>query len=205
MGLVMIFGCGVLACADIPKIPKSELSAIQKLVTQHKAEPANDKVAFDLAIKFASLGFIEEGWAVLKKVSPNYAVEVVKTYESLQKSTPNKWEYPFKLGFAYYFLDEDKKDFTRSLTAFNRVLEIKPDHVWTMGFIALLEGMSGRQKIAIKWCEKALAIEPNAMAIHALLALGYQKEGKLLKAVSHGLIVGRLKSEYALSGYEFDL
>ncbi len=201
--LVVGFGMGVFAA--VPKIPKAELDAINRLVTLYKLHPKDSKNSFDLAIKFASNGFIEEGWSVLKAISPTYAIEVVTLVEPLQKANPTNWEYPFKLGFAYYFLDHESKDFSRSIMAFKRVLDIKPDHLWSMGFIALLEGMSGRHRSAIRWCQKALKIEPNAMPIHALLALGYQKDGQIMKALGEGLIVGRLKTEYAVSGYQFDL
>ncbi len=203
--LMMALFFGQAVFAKIPEVPKAELAAINRLLVAHKAKPDDSKVAFELAIKFASYGFIEEGWNVLKDISPTYAAEVVKTVEPLEKANPDLWEYPFKLGFAYYFLDHKKKDYTRSLAAFKRVLDIKPDHVWVMGFIALIEGLNGRHKSAIKWCQKAIKIEPDAMAIHALLALGYQKEGGIMKSLGHALIVGRLKTEYATSGYDFDI
>jgi len=48
---------------------------------------------------------------------------------------------------------------------------------------------------AMQWCHKGLKIEPNATAIHFLLAEGYRKKKQYYKAFKRLLNVGRLQSK----------
>lgn len=190
--------------AKLHDVSETDLAEIRQDIEVFKASP-NAEHRFELAMSFGKSGFIEEGWKMLEEISPEYAEQVIKKYEILTKEDPENWENYFKLAFGYYFVDERHKEFDRALAAFDTVLELNPNHVWTMGFISLIKGVQKEYGVAIEWANKALKIEPNAMAIHALLALGYQKKGKNWKALKHTMVVGRLKTESAVAGYDFDI
>lgn len=190
--------------AKLHDVSDADLAEIKENIAVFKASP-NAEHRFELAMSFGKSGFIEEGWKILEELPPEYAQKVIEKYERLTQKDPDNWENYFKLAFGYYFVDEKHKEFDRALGAFDKVLELNPNHVWTMGFISLIKGVQKEYDVAIDWANKALKIEPNAMAIHALLALGYQKKGKNWQALKHTMVVGRLKTESVVAGYNFDI
>jgi len=201
--VLFLFLCAPLS-AKLHDVSDADLTEVKENVAIFKVSP-NAEHRFELAMSFGKSGFIEEGWKMLEELPPEYAQKVIKKYEILTKKDPDNWENYFKLAFGYYFVDERHKEFGRALAAFDKVLVLNPNHVWTMGFISLIKGVSKEYDVAIEWANKALKIEPNAMAIHALLALGYQKKGKNWQALKHTMVVGRLKTESIVAGYDFDI
>ena len=175
----------------IYKIPKD----LQKEVAQNKAlfdsNPNSKDARFNLAMSYAYTGQIQSGWDTLKKLPKSYANTVLDTYTPLEKQDPTNWKYPFKLAFGYYF----EKDKQNAISSFKRVLDIDPNNVWAMGFIALIKGEQKKYDEAISLCKKALSIEPDATAIHFLLAEAYRKKGKYFKFLKHMFKVGRLQSQ----------
>jgi len=97
------------------------------------------------------------------------------------------------VAFAHYF----KKERDKAKGKFLEVLDIDPNQVWAMGFVALLEGENGNNDAAIVWCKKALAIEANATAVHFLLGEAYRRKGMYFNMLGEAMIVGRLKTEEA--------
>lgn len=158
----------------------------------------NVNTYFELAMSQAYTGQIEKGWENLKKI-PNYdehyAAKVIEKYSRLSEKEPKEWKHFFKLAFGYRFTEQKDK----ALACFYKVLDIDPKNIWAMGFIGLVEGEKGNTDKGIEWSLKALAIEPNATAIHFLLAEGYRRKGDYFKAFSEILTVGRLKSEEKLA------
>ncbi len=164
-----------------------------------KANPNSLAAQFDLAMAYAYTGQIRIGWSILKKIPPDYADDVIQKYEPLAAANPKEWRYPFKLAFGYYF----KQNKERAIVEFQKVLAIDPKHVWAMGFISLIKGEMGDLDEAVSLAHKALAIEPDAAALHFLLGEGYRRQGKPLKALGQILVVGRLEAEERLFyGYE---
>jgi tetratricopeptide (TPR) repeat protein len=154
---------------------------------------SNLDACFEYAMTCAYTGQIKKGWDALKTLPPTYSIEVISKYYPLSEENPDEWTYKFKLAFGYFF--DQKKD--EAIKEFQKVLKIKPKHIWAMGFISLIEGERGHVDEAIKWAEKANRIEPNAAAIHFLLEEGYRKKGDIFKAFIEACKVGRLLTEEA--------
>ena len=89
---------------------------------------------------------------------------------------PNNWKAHFRLAFAYYF----KKDKQKAIDSFEKVIKIKPNHVWSMGLIALILGEQKKYDDCIKWCKRALRINDDATAVHFLLGKAYYETGNFL-------------------------
>lgn len=159
------------------------------ILTEH---PTSDNAKFELAMAYAYTGQVDLGWELLKNMDKSYSNVVIQTYAPLQESDPTNWKYPFNLAFGYYF----NGDVAQALSSFNHVLDIDPRNVWAMGFIALILGEQKDYKPAIEWCKKGLKIEPNATALHLLIALGYKETGNYFSAMKHGLIGARLYSKH---------
>ncbi len=184
-----LFAPVAAATYQIPAELKVEIRENQRIASENP----NASTYFELAMSYAYTGQIEKGWITLRQI-PNYdkhyAPKVVAKYQSLIKDQPKEWKYRFKIAFGYYFLEKKPE----AIAAFKDVLSIDPNNVWAMGFIALLESELGHVQEGITWCKRALVIEPNATAIHFLLAQGYYKTGDYMGAISEGLTVGRLKA-----------
>lgn len=176
---------------QIPSALLKEVCACEEGVKNH---PNAAESHFELAMSLAYTGQIERGWAELKTIpqyDDHYAPKVLEKYTKLSQSDPKEWKHFFKLAFGYYF--NDQKD--KAIECFEHVLTLDPKNIWAMGFIGLLEGERGNIDKGIAWSQRALDIEPNATAIHFLIAEGYRRKGDYFKALKHILTVGRLKSE----------
>ena len=171
--------------------------AIQNDLTQKiNAAPKNVKLRFELAMEYAATGWIELGWDQLKlvpKLNPNYEEIVYQKYSEIVQREPNNWDVHFRLAFAHYF----KKDKAEAIQSFKKVLAIKPDHIWSMGLIALILGEQKQYDDCIKWSKKALKINNDATAIHFLLGSAYYETGNYFGVVRQSIQVGRLKSTEA--------
>ncbi|MEK9727338.1 MAG: tetratricopeptide repeat protein [Candidatus Margulisiibacteriota bacterium] len=171
-----------------------EQISIQKSLTQQINEsPNNPALRFELAMEYASSGWIELGWDQLKlvpKLSKDYQNVVFDKYLSVIEKKPLNWQAHFRLAFAYYF----KNDKQKAIESFKTVLKIKPDHIWSMGLIALILGEQKKYNECIEWCKKALRINDDATAIHFLLGSAYYETGNFLGVLGESLSVGRLKS-----------
>lgn len=180
---------------QIPPDLWAESQRNEEILKQHPQDP---DAIFEAAMSDAYTGQIEKGWAALKTIpnyDKNYAPKVIAKYGQLIQKEPKEWKYYFKIAFGYYFANQKEI----AIENFKKVLEISPKNVWAMGFIGLVEGERGNTEAGIDWSEKGLKIEPNATAIHFLLAEGYRRKGDYFKALGQMLIVGRLKSEEALA------
>ena len=202
--LILTLICTVLVSSGIEakrqKIYIPPTSILNEIKTYKEAYTItqNATTIFDLAMSYAYSGQIEKGWNMLKKIpdyDSNYAPKVLKKYSQLINKDPNNWKYHFKIAFGHYF----HKDKENAIKSFHDVLNIDPNHIWAMGFIALIEGERNNTDTAIKYCKKALKIEKNATAIHFLLAEGYRRKEDYMSAFKHILIVGKLKTAEKLS------
>ncbi|NBV41487.1 hypothetical protein EBR96_01795 [bacterium] len=192
-----IIALAVPVWAKVYQIPSELLQEVKANKQAALANPSADTY-FELAMSYAYTGQIEKGWNTLKKI-PDYkknyettfAPGVVEKYEALAKQEPTNWKHPFKAAFGYYF--QGKKD--EAIRSFRRVLEISPNHVWALGFIALIHGERGEVEKGIEIAKQAIRIEPNAAALHALLMAGYAKTGNYWGALQETITVGKLRSE----------
>ena len=70
-----------------------------------------------------------------------------------------------------------RKKKQKAIEAFKTVLSLKPNHVWSMGFIALIYGEQKNYKECIKWCKRGLKLNNDATAIHFLIGKAYYEQG----------------------------
>lgn len=193
---VLVFSIPVFA--DTYKIPE-ELKAEVK---QNKAildkNPNSDDAQFELAMSYAYTGQIMEGWNMLKKLPKSYSKDVIAKYEPMMRDNKTDWKAPFKLAFGYYFAKK-KQD---AIPLFEESYRRNPKNVWALGFIAFVKGDLGQTDEAIAVCKEALKQEPNATAIHFLLAEGYRRKGQYGKFMSELAIVGKLQAAEAMSRNE---
>jgi len=169
------------------------LDDVKSAIVAYKANPGSAETRFELAMALAASGQIESAWSVLKTIieyDDDYAKKVIFKYEALSKKEPKNWKHPFKLGFGYYF--DNRK--IQAYEEFNKVLEINPKMVWAYGFQGLLLGDQKRFREALDRCKQALKIEPDAMAIHFLMAEGYYRVGDYWNAFLRVMRVGQLKT-----------
>jgi tetratricopeptide (TPR) repeat protein len=176
-----------------PQLSKENAAIIGKLTNQINASPNSVELRFELAMAYAYTGWIELGWdqlSLIPKLSNDYHQTVYNKYYPITQKEPNNWKAHFKLAFAYHVLG--KKDL--AIESFKKVLEIKPNHVWSMGLIALIYGEKKDYNTGIDWCKKALKINNDATAIHFLLGAAYYETGNYFGILGESLSVGRLKS-----------
>lgn len=177
--------------------PQELLEEVKVNKIEFDASP-NATTAFNLAMSYAYTGQIEKGWSMLSLIpdyDSNYAPKVINTYTPLIEKDPKNWKYHFKIAFGYYFKEDKKK----SIESFKKVLVIDPNHIWAMGFIALLKGELDDVDSALEYCKRALKIEPNATAIHFLIAEAYRRKEDYFTSLKHVLTVGRLKAAEKVS------
>lgn len=196
--LFLFLGTGVIAKPYY--VPSQNIEEIKQYRQFLAEDPSSANIQYELAMRYAYSGFIQEGWDLLKTVPKTHATEVVQRYEGLLSQFPEDWKVRFKLAFGYYF--QGRVELSSEL--FRSVLDLNPKHVWTMGFIALLEGLEGDGSVAstdlaIRWCQRALEIEPNATSIHLLIAEGYRRKGDVWTSMGHMMKVGQLLTKEKLS------
>ncbi len=176
-----------------PQLSQEDINKQTSLTNQINKDPNNVDLRFELAMEYASTGWIELGWEQLQmvpKLHENYKDIVYERYSKIILEDPNNWSAHFRLAFAYYFMDDKEK----SIESFKNVLQIKPKHIWSMGLIALVYGEDKDYKQCIKWSQKALKINDDATAIHFLLGKAYYETGNYFGVLGETLSVGRLKS-----------
>lgn len=185
----VMFSSGLLA--KVYQIPPDLLAEGKPIIEYYQQNPDLPKAKFDFAMYCAYTGQVERGWDVLKQISPEYAATVIEEYEAKIKDDPGNWRYYFKLAFGYYFAHR-KEDAVRY---FDHVITLDPSNVWAMGYKALVMGDMGRVDEAVALTKAAINMEPNAAALHFLLAEGYRRQGNYFGAMAEMMIVGRLKTE----------
>lgn len=204
LGLFFIFICVLsfqeVSVAKVYMPPQELIDEVRERVAEMKEHPTSDNVRFELAMSYAYAGFVERGWFTLKKVDREFARTVVKNYEPIVQKNPMDWKSRFKLAFGYFFIKR-KNDSKRQ---FEIILKQQPDHLWAMGFLALVEGEMGNTDRAIELCHRALELEPNAAPIHFLLAEGYRRKGQMMDMLGSLMTTGRLKAEQKIQGIDLD-
>ena len=192
-GVFLLVGfCFQLQAASVYVIPDAHIADIRQAKAAYEKK-VDANTLFELSMAYAYSGLIEKGWGMLKRIpeyDKDYAPKVLAKYEPLTLQEPKEWRHHFKLAFAYYFKG-DKKE---AVNCFQTVLKLDPNNIWAMGFIALIYGEKERYDEAIALCKKALAIEPNAAAIHFLLGEAYRKTGNTMGFLSEIMTVGRIKA-----------
>jgi tetratricopeptide (TPR) repeat protein len=94
----------------------------------------------------------------------------------------------------------------KALFNFQRVAEKEPHNninAWGFAYMAVIKGIEKDWPAAVKFCEKALEIEPDAYAIRAAYMEALKQNGDLLGAAAQMTIALRLKSEQ--DAYEKEL
>ena len=176
-----------------PQLSPEDAKTQTELVRKINLDPRNPALRFELAMEYASTGWIELGWdqlTLVPKLQEDYETIVFKKYSEAIETAPNDWKAHFRLAFAYYFMD--KKDL--AIQSFQQTLTIYPNHVWSMGLIGLIYGEQKKYDKCIEWTKKALRINDDATAIHFLLGQAYYETGHYFGVLGESLSVGRLKS-----------
>jgi tetratricopeptide (TPR) repeat protein len=191
--VVVTFLILFVAIVAYPKLPPEDIQLQKELVAAINKDPNNPHLRFELAMEFASTGWIEEGWnqlALVPKLDEDYKVVVYEKYTKIIEEDPDNWKAHFRLAFAHYFYD--RKD--AAIESFKEVIRIRPDHVWSMGLIALVYGEAKDYKATIKWCKRGIKINNDALAVHFLLGMAYYETGNYFGVVGESLSVARLKA-----------
>lgn len=179
--------------AQWPKLSPEALQRQAQLIENMQKNPNDALARFDLAMQLAYTGWIEHAWYQLKKIpdlDPEFKTDHEdRLFDAIQAHPENAFLH-FKIAFAYYF--NDKKDL--SLAAFMKAQRLAPENAWIMGFIALIYGDKKNYSEAIRWCKRALKLEPKATALHFLLAEGYRQTGQYLLLVGESMQVLNAKN-----------
>jgi tetratricopeptide (TPR) repeat protein len=157
-----------------------------------KNNPMDPQGHFELAMIYALTGRVEKGLAELNKIDQAYAAKVMGHYEPLVKNEPWDADHKFKLAFGYYFAD--RKAAAKAM--FQRILdENNSQHVWAMGYKALVLGYEDKYDEVIALCQRALDIDPGAAGIWFLRGEAFRKKGETLKGASDMLKALRLRAQ----------
>ena len=154
--VIFLLVFSIMACC-FPQLSEADRNIQTTLIDQINNDPRNPTLRFELAMEFASTGWIELGWeqlTLVPKLHDDYASVVFDTYSQAIQEDPNDWKAHFRLAFAYYFLE--KKD--DAIASFKRVLDIQPTHIWSMALIGLLYGEKKDYDECIAWAKKGLKI-----------------------------------------------
>ena len=176
-----------------PELSLEDQKVQAELTKKINEDPKNVDLRFELAMEYASTGWIELGWDQLKlipKLEKNYEEKVFLQNKTILAQDPTNWKAHFRIAFAYYF----KNNKINAISSFKKVLAINPSHVWSMGLIGLIYGEQKNYDQCIYWSIKALKINDDATAIHFLLGQAYYETGNYLGVIGETLSVGRLKS-----------
>ena len=119
-----------------------------------------------------------------------YASKVIQKYTTLSEQEPQEWKHPFKLAFGHYFNKTPQK----AMSSFEKALELDPNNIWVMGFVAYLHAEKESYKTALNICNQALKLERNATGIHFVIAFSRYKKGDVLGALNSYFSYSRLKS-----------
>ncbi len=182
-----------LMAIGFPQLSEENIAIQQSLTNAINNDPKNPDLRFELAMEYAATGWVELGWdqlAQIPKLHPDYKHVVYEKYASIIDQSPTDWKAHFRLAFAHYFYD----DRDQSIASFKQVLQLNPDHVWSMGYIALIYGDLKDYDRCIEWSVRALSINNDALAIHFLLGKAYYETGNFFGVIGQSLSVGRIKS-----------
>jgi tetratricopeptide (TPR) repeat protein len=165
--------------AKIYQIPEDLKDDVRLEYKNYSEHSESNESKFNLAMTYAYTGQIKKGWDILKTIDKSYSRVVIDQYSVRIKKDPTNWKSHFKIEFGYFFVGEKQS----SVDSFYKVLALKPDMVWAMGFIGLVKGEMGEVDAAIKICKEASKLEPQATGIHFLLAEGYRKKGQYFRFI----------------------
>ena len=190
--LVVMLAANATAFADNNTFSSTRIKQTITWQDYVQKNPSDPKGHFELAMIYALTGRVEKGLGELGKLDQAYAATVIASYEALVKSEPWEADHKFKLAFGYYFADR-KAD---AKLMFQRILdENDSQHVWAMGYKALILGYEERLDEVIVLCQKALEIDPQAAGIWFLRGEAYRKQGELFRGASDMLKALRLRAQ----------
>ena len=191
-------GCGVLLCSLFVTVTCGFYKLSDELIQetlyykkQFELHPTSNRARFDFAMVCAYTGDIERGLSVLKILTPSYATDVLNDYLELAAQDDREWRYPFKLAFGHYF----NKDYGLAIESFERVLTIDPEHLWAMAVISFIYGKKGDLDEALFWAKKAYEIQPDAAALHFILAAGYKQKGRYFRAARYFVSCAKYRAQ----------
>lgn len=199
--IVLFFSLSFKNLFSLYELPQNLINEYKYLKSEYENFPTSNQACFDFAMVCAYTGDIEYGFNVLKRVDISFANTVISQNIKLIQSDGNEWRYYFKLAFGYYFIQNH--DLT--INTFKEVLNIDPNHIWAMAFISFVYGEQGDYDECLFWAYKALQIEPDAAALHFLVANAYKLQGKYFKAARYFVSCVRLRTAeqtYRSSVYE---
>lgn len=97
---------------------------------------------------------LREARQALATGESQHAVEILTTLTNDQPTLPEGW---LDLGRAH----SARKEWEKALTAYRRVLELRPDHARTMNNIGNVHFRQNHFEEASSWYVRALALQPN--------------------------------------------
>jgi len=156
------------------------------LRSQVEKQPENAELLFEYVICLSYVGKVEESRAALKRVralEPDFSRQALPRYLEQHRSRPLDAKITYRLGFLYYF----NEDYERTFQTLRIVAEQKPAGqlgVWALGYMAVIKGKQKQWNDAERLLRQALALEPDAYALHAALAVALHKKGDTLSALS---------------------
>ncbi|GEM_PF-4144597 len=176
-------------------------------VAYKTAQTTSDlRVKFNLAMAYASTGFLQEGFnelASINKIDPSFAKKILgQTTEELEVASGD-WKANFNHAFALYF--NDKKE--ESKEYFYKVVSLSPESSakgWALGYVAYIHGEKKDWKKGLQIIEEAIRYEPDGVALFLAKGYGQQQVGDYFGLTGTLVKVGSMQASSVFNKYSID-
>lgn len=159
-----------------------------------KQKPDDAGANYQLAMTCGYTGKLEEGWGQLVKVNeldPNFKLTGTQVFEKQVRQDPDNWKYRFGLAFGYFVL-ELKPD---AIKQFETILDMYPDHIWAMNYMAYVWADLGNPNRAIALWQMSNKLDPNVPATHFVLGQAYLRTNRYWKATEEIATAFKLRAQ----------
>lgn len=159
------------------------------------AKRPNDAAAnYQLAMACGYTGKLEEGWGQLVKVNdldPNFKLTGTQQFEKQVKADPDDWKKRFGLAFGYFVLEKKQA----AIKQFEAILDMYPDHIWAMNYLAYIWADLGQPERAIALWQLSNKLDPKVPATHFVLGQAYLRTNRYWKATEEIAVAFKLRAQ----------